>query len=309
MNIISSNSKKVKYFLTKYLNDPENIVNKPVKKFIAEFSWGMLSTGNSNQTDVARAQTKNNENIKYTLKRFQRMLKHDEILNFSNNICMKETAKRIKENTIIALDGGDISHVYGDKFEKIAKVHNGSLQTKNKLSNGYWLQQASGYEPDTKETFPIFTSLYSTKEKNFKSENIEALKVVDKVIENIGNKGIWVMDRGYDRNNIIKPLLERNIIFLIRMTKKRDIFVNNEKYNIYDAACNINRRYTYKKGKYNYKKVILKINNIENEMTLIVYKYKNRFYYFLSNGWIKKTKRIKQLITQVSHLKKTIKNQ
>ena len=60
-----------------------------------------------------------------------------------------------------------------------------------------------------KDWKPINTALnlnlYSTKAKEFESENKESVKSIDDVIKIIWNIWIWVLDRGYDRSkNIIK---------------------------------------------------------------------------------------------------------
>ena len=90
--------------------------------------------------------------VKDTLKRLQRMLLNSQLLKIANKLSLSESKKRINSETILALDGGDISHQYGKKFEKQVRVKDGS---KDKLLPGYWLNQVSGYNSVTEETFPI----------------------------------------------------------------------------------------------------------------------------------------------------------
>ena len=46
---------------------------------------------------------------------------------------------------------------------------------------------------------------------------------MDTVTEHCGTRGIWVADRGMDRNNVYNPLLDRKLRFIVRMRGDRNL--------------------------------------------------------------------------------------
>jgi len=148
---------------------------------------GMLMAGSCNINLIA-AHLKEEIAPKDTIKRLHRMLlKGSLLLKLANGLSLEEALKKINKDTIFALDGGDITHQYGEKFEKSDYVKDGS--SKDQLRQGYWLNQISGYNPGTGETFPILLYIYSVLESGFKSANIETFKIVDQLLAKIGKLG------------------------------------------------------------------------------------------------------------------------
>lgn len=70
---------------------------------------------------------------------------------------------------------------------------------------------------------PLYGKLYTKRGFGFKSENLEVLGAIDEVIKVMGTKGIWVLDRGGDRWYLFRPILERKLKFVVRMTTRRDM--------------------------------------------------------------------------------------
>ena len=73
------------------------------------------------------------------------------------------------------------------------------------------------------EITPLYYSLYSTKSPNFISENEEIKKAMNMVGSAAENKGIWVIDRGADRDYLYESLLANNRDFIIRLVGTRDL--------------------------------------------------------------------------------------
>jgi len=293
--IITENREKVKRKALSLINKCIEPISKPEKKFMLEMMMGMLLTGSSNLTDIARS-LKESISVKDTLKRLLRMLSHEHILDIANKISLMEAKPKINNRIILALDTGDITHQYGKKFENISYVHDGSS---NSIKLGYWLNQITGYNPSTGETFPVLLDMYSVKEKKFESSNAETINLVDKAIRVIGKDGLWVMDRGYDRNIIFKYFLDRSLDFMIRMKSARALIVGKTRVNIRDVVNSINRRVKYSSHiRFGSKKVLLRINSVDYQVTLVCLKdRRNREpVYWLLNGWIKSTVELKRRI-------------
>jgi hypothetical protein len=294
--IIPESREKVKKKAISLVNQLRGNLSKPIRKFVLEMSMGMLMTGTCNVNLIAGAL---GERIdpRHTLKRLHRMLLNWQILIFANRLSLKEASKKVGEKTILALDGGELTHQYGNKFEKSAKVRDGS--NGGALREGYWLNQVSGYNPSTRETFPIMLYIYSVLEQGFKSANIETFKIVDKVIDRLGDLGLWVIDRGYDGGEVLRYFFGKGLDFMLRMRKTRNIIYEGKSENIYKRARQINRRIKYSKySRFGSCKVFLELNGVRYEATLICYKDKRNkgSIIFLTNGWIKNTKELKRRI-------------
>ena len=172
--MISQNVEKVKRKASSLINKSRGSLSKPERKFVLEMVMGMVMSGSSNISEIGRS-LKEPIGLKQTTKRLERMLTHAEILEVCNQLCLAESVSRISEHTIIALDEGDTTHRYGEKFEYLNTVRDGSGA---KFEKGYWLNQISGYNPKTYETFPIALDIYSSTEPGHKSANAQTLDLV-----------------------------------------------------------------------------------------------------------------------------------
>jgi hypothetical protein len=293
--IISQSRGKVKNKVLNLVKGLRLKLSMPMLKFLSEMVMGILLTGSCNINLIASF-LKEQIAVKDTIKRLHRMLLNKQVLKIANELSLQESLKKINEDTILALDGGDVTHQYGEKFEKSAFVKDGSS---GELRQGYWLNQISGYNPKSQETFPILLYIYSTLESGFKSANIETFKIVDKVISQIGQLGLWVIDRGYDGGKVLNFFLSRGLDFMLRMNTTRNIIYGGKSENIEKRARAINRRYTYgKHGRFGSCKITLKVEKHEYEVTLICYKddRNKEPIIFLSNGWITKSKELARRI-------------
>lgn len=132
--------------------------------------------------------------------------------------------------------------------------------------------------------------IYSIVERWFKSANVKTIELVNRLVECIGSKGLWVVDRGYDNGIILQHFLDKGLRFIVRMKSNRKVLVKGASVNIRRACKGINRRVIYNKnGRFGTKKVKLKLKGREYKLTLISYKDKRNkeVMIFLTSGWIK----------------------
>jgi len=296
--IISENIEKVKRKGLRLINKASSRLSKPEKKFVLEMILGMVISGSSNISEIGRALHEPTA-LKHTTKRLERMLTHDHILEVCNQLCLEESVDKIGKHTIIALDGGDTVHRYGEKFEYLNYVRDGS---EDKLEKGYWLNQISGYNPKSHETFPIALDVFSTSEKGYKSTNAETLNLVNSTLDLIGVHGLWVMDKGYDSGIILDYFLQKGLDFAVRMNSgstSRKVLVDGKPVNIVAAAKTINRRVKFDKNcRFGTLKIELKTRYRKYQVTLICFKDKRNKepLLLLTNGWQKSTTELKRRI-------------
>jgi len=293
--IISESREKVKKMVKNFAIRLKGRVTKPQCKFVMEMLMGILMTGSTNLTQISKS-LKEKTKVKHTLKRLQRMSDQEELLNIANEQGLTEAIPKIGNRTILALDGGDVVHQYGNSFEKSSFVKDGSS---GEIRMGYPLNQISGYNERSRETFPILLDIYSTLEDGFRSSNAETIEIVNRLVDRIDNKGLWVLDRAYDSGIVFEHFLDLGLRFIVRMKSTRNVIVKGESINIKKASKKINRRVKYcKKSRFGSEKVLLKVKNCEYKMTLISHKDKRNkeIVIFLTPGWIKSTKELKRRI-------------
>ena len=135
---------------------------------------------------------------------------------------------------MLALDLSDISKKYSEKQEGLAPVRGGST---GKIKDGWPILAIVGADIRADKVVPLYGKLYTKRGFGFKSENLEILNATDEVINSIGKKGIWALDRGADRRKLFVPILQKEIKFVVRMTTQRDM-INSEggKQNIAKIA-------------------------------------------------------------------------
>lgn len=80
--------------------------------------------------------------------------------------------------------------------------------------------------------------LYSCNAPDHVSENEEILEVIKMVSEAMSKKGIWVMNRGGDRENLFYPLLRRRCRFLVRLVGTRYLMHGMKEELVWKIAQN-----------------------------------------------------------------------
>lgn len=102
-------------------------------------------------------------------------------------------------------------------MEYLATVRDGSDD--GELTNGYWTTHVIATEVDSDRVLPLYQELYSQEAPDFKSENTQILAAIDRVHAAGEGRGIWVIDRGGDRNVLFDRLLDSQAPkeFIIRL--------------------------------------------------------------------------------------------
>jgi hypothetical protein len=171
-------------------------------------------------TEIGR-QLESRISLKKIEERFSRQLIKPGIWNCLHERILSLDSNRIKEKTLLVLDLSDLKKKYAEKMEYLATVRDGSED--GELVDGYWTNQVIASEVDNNEIIPLYYSLYSQKSPDFTSENEEIIKAMNKVGKAVQNKGIWVIDRGGDRDVLYESLLQNKRNFIIRLVGTRDL--------------------------------------------------------------------------------------
>jgi hypothetical protein len=182
--------------------------------------YGIQASKDVKLSNIARSLNEEIPLVK-TEGRLSRNLGGMDLTESINGRLVAEGGKRIQQESVIALDVSDLDKPYAEKMEYLAWVRDGS--TGEARSRGYWLMDVLGADVEGEDLIPLYGELYSQEASGFRSENRQILDAMDRVIEGIGAKGIWAMDRGGDRSKLFKGFLERKIRFVVRLVGDRDL--------------------------------------------------------------------------------------
>lgn len=194
-------------------------LSKPAARMVREVLVGVQARGSVRLSEIARALDEPVA-MKKVIERLGRHLERPEVRRQVQENLLEVGAGRIGEETLLIVDPSDISKPHARRMEHLARVRDGST---GELTKGYWCCQVVGVERDSAEVIPLYQALYSQKAPDFVSENEEVLKASEAVLKATGGRGVLVIDRGGDREKLIRPFLEAERDFVIRMRGDRHV--------------------------------------------------------------------------------------
>lgn len=217
---------------------------RPFHKFFADICFGTMSSKSCVITEVARALQEKAQIIN-TVERLTRHLSEPIPERVQNNY-VDTVRKYLSENIVIHIDDSDVTKPSGRAFEGISRVRDGSRSTESKsvMGNGYYVTEATVL---TKSSHPvsIFSEIWSVESGAFTSggEFEYTKKAIKACIEKLG-QATFVMDRGYDDNDVFRLLEKLKQNYVIRLKLNRKVRVNGRKYSIEDLCSKYKGRYT-----------------------------------------------------------------
>ena len=212
--------------------------SKPDMKFICNMTYGILSSKSCLLSEIAR-----NLNEKIPLRKTVTRLSRN--LNDFNQgeILFEEYLKTVKnrytDKSILIIDGSDITKPASNKLEGLCEVRDGST---GEIGIGYHTIGAAVLS-DRKLPYGVYSRIYSSKEKNFISEDKETLDCIEFLSNHFSKSNIRTMDRGYDCNTYYRYFIKNQEKFIIRAKKNRNVIYKGETVNILDLANRFKGKY------------------------------------------------------------------
>jgi len=211
---------KLRYKVTKFSGILSRGLDKTARRFVQEAIYGIIASESVMLTEIGR-KLESRVSLKKTEERFSRQLIKPEIWGCLQKSILSMASERVKAKTLLILDLSDLKKKYAEKMEYLATVRDGSED--GELVDGYWTNQVIATETNSNEITPLYYSLYSQKSPDFESENREIIKAFDQVGKAVQNRGIWVIDRGADRDDLYEALVKNKRDFIIRLVGSRDL--------------------------------------------------------------------------------------
>ena len=222
-------------------------LSRPQFKFVSQMMFGILSSQSCMLSEISRKLDE-----KTTLKKvIDRLSRNLNKFNESEKLFeqyLHAVKSQINKNTILIVDGSDITKKYSTKSEGIATVRDGST---GEWKLGYHTVGVTALTPEKKMPIPVYTKIFSAKENGFVSEDEETLNALNFLSCHFSKNNIRAFDRGYDNNRYYKYLIGRNEKFVIRAKKNRDVIYRGKRVNIMELAHKFKGKYSLKFRKKN----------------------------------------------------------
>jgi hypothetical protein len=192
--------------------------------FIEDMIPGLLISGHVHLSKVARAVSPGNANIHSVEKRLSTHLgsEHWNMGPVGESL-LTRSASLVTDDTLITADLTDLAKPYARKLEGLGRVHDGSDPQK-RIVSGYMLFEA--YVRVGKwQLFPLVLEPLKTYSGAPTSENAEISAHVLRIHEATAGKGTWVLDRGFDRDELMLLWLKKQVAFVIRQRGDRHVLL------------------------------------------------------------------------------------
>src|SRR5690606_39978576 len=173
--------------------------DKTCRRFVSEAVYGMLGSQSVLLTEIGRSLGED-VSLKKTEERFCRQPAKEDIWPVLQNRVLEEGCRRVKEDTLLILDLGDIHKKYASDMEHLGYVRDGSAS--GAIVKGYHTNQIIASQPGGREVLPLYQELYSPRSPEIASENQRTLDAIDIVSSHRDGRGTWLIARGRDREEI-----------------------------------------------------------------------------------------------------------
>ena len=224
---------KIKAQITRFAGRLTEGWPKTLRRFVGQALYGIQAAEDVKVSNIARALAEAIPLIK-TENRLCRNLAREDLTDRINRFLAWEGAGAVQEDTVLALDLGDLRKEYAKAMEHLATVRDGST---GELAQGYWLCEVIAAHPYGDRIVPLYGELYSQEAESFESENAEMLRAIERVSQATDKRGIWAIDRGGDRRKILIPLLDQGLRFVVRRDGDRHVLLaSGEKCSASEAA-------------------------------------------------------------------------
>lgn len=268
--------------------------------------YGLIKSRSPLLTEITRA-LEEDIRLLYTVKRLS-----NRASAFSNFPRLEQNylntiQPKIREDMYVIVDNSDITKPFGQQFEHLKRVHDGS---RGGTEKGYLSANISIASTKTKHPIPVYSHLFSAAEEYFDSTNVETYKGLNKVQKLFGDKAYTlVMDRGYDSNDIFRFMHKQDASFIVRLQDKRYLKYQNKNYLVPELALR-------RKGKIAMKTTIkgkeyqLKLSHINVELPclpkvplrmVVVYGYGQTPMKLLTNKPIESKKEVISIVKWLYH--------
>jgi len=210
---------KVRAQLERFLGIFSPHFSRPALTFLGDMLYGLQASKDVKLSCIGRGL---DEGIllKKTEERLSRNLLREGLDEGIFRAVAAEGAKRVGKDTLVVVDPTDIRKLYARRMPYLARIRDGS---KRELGDGYWGCAAVACESGGRRVVPLHLRLWSCASPGFTGENDQIKAVIDTVSGAAKKRGIYVIDRGGDREVLFNHLLDNVLRFIVRLVGDRTL--------------------------------------------------------------------------------------
>ena len=212
--------------------------SRPVMKFICNMIYSILSSKSCLLSNIAR-NLNEKISLRKTVTRLSRNLNDFDGGEELFEAYLEAIKSRYNDKSVLIIDGSDITKPASTKLEGLCEVRDGST---GEIGTGYHTLGAAVLS-DRKLPYGVYSRIYSSKEKDFTSEDNENLKCFEFLSKHFSKSNIRTMDRGFDCNKYYEYFIKHNEKFIIRAKKNRNVIYKNSTVNILELANRFKGKY------------------------------------------------------------------
>ena len=192
----------------------------PDKKFLRDGLIGLIRSGKPIVCQMARHLPNQQTKFLSRLDRLEAHLGKDSKFDSKIKAELPEFwLPFIQDDTPIILDLSDIAKPFAKKMDYLATVRDGST---GELVNGYWLVELYA-SLSRKNPVPVLLEAFSHEEPYSPGQNPVVLNAVHKIFKLTNNRGVLVVDRGFDGWVMFEDWLDNKYRFVARLVGKRHL--------------------------------------------------------------------------------------
>jgi len=192
------------------------------QQFLREMIVGLVVGGHVHLSKIARAAGCGLTNVHAAEKRLSRHLKSDhwDMAPISEQL-LSWSAERVHEDSLIVGDLTEVAKSYSHHLEGLGRVRDAS-DPKERIVPGYVLFEAY-VRVGRWQLFPLVIEPLRTYGGAAISENAEILRHLQRIVRVTEGRGTWILDRGFDRRELLERMVERKMAFVVRQRGDRHI--------------------------------------------------------------------------------------
>ena len=241
MNNFTTNTYEMKRDILNFSKKITEGLDKPTTKFVSEMIYGIEKSNSILFSEIART-LKENIKLKNTIERLCdncNALSNEELKIIKENYFNIALKQLPDEEIILIEDDSDVNKEYSNKLEDLCTIRDASSK-EEKYVNGYHVCEIVGLSKNEYQPISLYSKIYSTETKGFKSCPNETMKsekyVIEKIRKEKDSKIIVVKDRGYDSCELFKTTLENNVSFIVRLDGNRNLLFKGKKRLVSEVA-------------------------------------------------------------------------
>ncbi len=184
---------------------------------------GILWSGSVQLSNACRMFTQSADELAYEVDRLSAQLANRKWDHREWMAAVLEyLADRVEPDALIAIDGTDLAKPYARKMQWQCIVQDASRRDKP-LGPGYWCFGAYAWQASSQQLHSLLLRPWSQEAPDFISENALIDRWFWSLHQALGDKGIWLMDRGFDRPEILASLLRFRKRWIVRLRGDRSL--------------------------------------------------------------------------------------